>query len=60
MSRAYRAVDQHTADRLREWLRKKHKLQDRATARYPDEYLYRKLRLIRLQERTWSFPWAKA
>jgi hypothetical protein len=60
VSNAYRAVDRHTAHRLREWLRKKHKVQGRGTARYPDEYLYQKLNLIRLAVRTRNFTWAKA
>jgi RNA-directed DNA polymerase len=60
VSNAYRAVDRHTARRLREWLRKKHKVQGRGTARYPDEYLYQQLNLIRLAVRTRNFAWAKA
>ncbi len=60
VSKAYHAVDRHTAGRLRRWLRTKHKVRGRGTARYPDEYLYEQLKLIRLQERTRSFPWAKA
>ena len=60
VSHAYRAVDQHTAQRLRQWLGKKHKVRDGRKARYPNIYLYRKLNLIRLQVRTRNFPWAKA
>ena len=60
VSKAYRAVDRHTAQRLRQWLRKKHKVQGRGTTRYPDAYLYQKLNLIRLEVRTRSFAWAKA
>lgn len=60
VSKAYRVVDRHTASRLRQWLRKKHKVRGRGTARYPDEYLYRELNLVRLEERTRNFPWAKA
>ena len=60
VSTAYRAVDRHTAGRLRRWLRKKHKVRGRGTARYPDEYLYQKLKLVRLQEQTRDFPWATA
>jgi group II intron reverse transcriptase/maturase len=59
VSNAYRAVDRHTAHRLREWLRKKHKVRGLGT-RYPDEYLYQKLKLIRLEVRTRNFAWAKA
>jgi len=60
VSNAYRAVDRHTASRLRRWLRRKHKVQGRGTARYPDAYLYQKLKLVRLQERTRNFAWAQA
>jgi RNA-directed DNA polymerase len=59
VSKAYRAVDRHTASRLRRWLRRKHKVQGQGTARYPDEYLYQELKLVRLQERTRNFAWAK-
>ena len=60
VSSAYRAVDQHTVDRLRQWLGKKHKVRDGRRSRYPNEYLYRKLKLLRLQVRTRNFTWAKA
>jgi len=60
VSKACHAVDRHTASRLRRWLRRKHKVQGRGTARYPDEYLYQELKLVRLQERTRNFAWATA
>jgi group II intron reverse transcriptase/maturase len=60
VSKAYRVVDRHTASRLRQWLRRKHKGKGRGTTRYPDEYLYQELKLMRLQERTRDFAWAKA
>ena len=60
VSKAYRAVDQHTASRLRQWLRRKHQVQGRGTARFPDTYLYQTLNLIRLTERTRNFAWATA
>ena len=60
VSKAYRAVDRHTAQRLRQWLRKKHKVRGRGTARYPDECLYQKLNLVRLQDKTRNFTWATA
>ena len=46
--------------RLRRWLRLKHKVKGRGTSRYPDDYLHRKLGLVCLQQRTRSFPWANA
>ena len=60
VSRAYRSVDRHARQRLRRWLCRKHKLQGRGTARYPDEYLDQTLGLVRLETRTSSFPWATA
>jgi len=60
VSKAYKAVDRHASSRLRRWLCCKHKQPGKGIARYPDEYLYRFLGLVRLQMRTQSFPWAKA
>jgi len=60
VSKAYEAVDRHTRKRLRQWLCAKHKVQAQGTSRFPDEYLYRTLGLIKLPERTHSLPWAKA
>jgi group II intron reverse transcriptase/maturase len=47
VSKAYRAVEQHAADRLRKWLCRKHKVPGQGTARFPDEYLYQTLGLVR-------------
>jgi group II intron reverse transcriptase/maturase len=58
VSKAYRAVDQCTRQRLRQWLAKKHKMPGRATSRFPDAYLHQTLGLIALSGRTASFPWA--
>ena len=60
VSKAYRAVDIHARHRLRQWLRHKHKTPGTGTTRFPDEYLYETLGLIRLEQRTRTFPWAKA
>ena len=60
VSKAYRSVDSHTRRRLRQWLCAKHKVQGRGTSRFPDEYLYRELGLVRLDVRTRGFPWANA
>lgn len=60
VSAAYRAVDRHTRERLRRWLRRKHKLKGLGTARFPDRYLDDVLGLIRLCGRPRSFPCAKA
>ncbi len=60
VSPAYAAVDRHVCRRLRQWLCRKHKVQGRGTSRFPDASLYRELGLVRLAERTRSFPWAQA
>ncbi len=61
VSSAYRAVDRHTRYRLRQWLRRKHHGRCRpGVMRYPREYLYETLGLVRLEGRTRNFPWAKA
>jgi len=57
-SPAYRAVDRHVTFGLRQWLCAKHKEPGRGTTRFPDEYLYQTLGLIRLPELTRNLPWA--
>jgi RNA-directed DNA polymerase len=58
VSRAYRAVEDHSRKRLRQWLRAKHRISGSAANRYADETLHEVLGLIRLTKRTSSFPWA--
>ncbi len=58
VSKAYRAVDQHTRRRLRQWLCAKHKRPGSGIARYPADLLYEEFGLVRLTKRTASFPWA--
>jgi RNA-directed DNA polymerase len=58
VSPAYRSVDDHARQRLRRWLRAKHKVQSRGTSRFPDEYLYQELGLLQLTRQTRNFPWA--
>jgi hypothetical protein len=60
VSKAHRGVDAHAQHRLRQWLRVKHKVRGQGFARFPDAYLHQELGLLRLQERTRSFPWANA
>jgi group II intron reverse transcriptase/maturase len=60
VSKAYESVDAHARERLRRWLRVKHKCRGRAAARYPDELLYDTLGLVRLSRTTRDLPWAKA
>jgi RNA-directed DNA polymerase len=60
VSKAYRVIEQHARERLRQWLCAKHKLRGAASKRYPDTTLHGALGLARLCVRTASFPWAKA
>ena len=60
VSASYRAIDRHARDRLRHWLRRKHKLKSRGTTRFPDQYLHDVLGLVRLSDLPKTFPWAKA
>ncbi len=58
VSNAYRAVDNHVKRRLRRWLCKKHKVRGAGTSRFPDDYLYQTIGLVRLSAKTRNFPWA--
>lgn len=60
VSKAYRAIERHARRRLRQWLCAKHQVQGPAIKRFPDRYLDQRLGLLRLSQRTTSFPWAKA
>ena len=60
VSKAYRAIERHARHRLRQWLCAKHKLSWPATQQYPEADLHTVLGLVRLTERTRSFPWAKS
>ena len=58
VSQAYRAVEQHTCRRLRQWLCVKHKEQAGGNTRFPQKVLHQTFGLVRLTARTASFPWA--
>ncbi|MFZ1828339.1 MAG: group II intron reverse transcriptase/maturase [Candidatus Competibacteraceae bacterium] len=60
VSPSYRALDAHTQQRLRRWLRKKHQVAGTGTTRFPSQVLYEDLGLVRLANRTRDLPWAKA
>jgi hypothetical protein len=60
VSHAYRVVESHTRDRLRQWLCHKHKVPGHGRNRFNDEYLYQKLGLFRLECFSTNLPWAKA
>jgi RNA-directed DNA polymerase len=55
-SKAYRAVDSHTCDRLRNWLARKHKVRGWRRSRFPEKLLYQELGLTQLQHRRRQFP----
>ncbi len=60
VSKAYRAVQQHSQKRLRQWLCAKHKVAGPARLKFSDAILHDKFGLVRLTERTSSFSWAKS
>jgi hypothetical protein len=60
VSKAYRAVDRHTRNRLRRWLCRKHKVKASGLRRYPVAYLHETLGLIRLTRSHTTLPWATA
>jgi len=59
VSKAYRAVERHARQRLRQWLRAKHKLRGQATKQFSITTLHQVLGLVELTTRTRTFPWAK-
>lgn len=60
VNKAYRAIDTHARHRLRQWLRRKHRIQGQSGTRFSDEYFYKNLGLLRLEKLAADLPWAKA
>ena len=60
VSPAYHLIDDHVQQRLRRWLCKKHKVASTGELRFPAQYLYEDLGLVRLAPRTHNLPWANA
>jgi RNA-directed DNA polymerase len=61
VSKIYQRLDDYATQRLRRWLCRKHKIRDSSGCRrYPDEYLYGHLGLVRLRVLRRKPPWARA
>ena len=48
-TQAYRAIDNHVYQRVRHFLRKRHKVQSRGTSRFSDEVVFGELGVLRLR-----------
>jgi RNA-directed DNA polymerase len=48
-SKAYRAVDEHVYDKVRHFLRRRHKVSSHGTRQFPEEVVFGRLGVIRLQ-----------
>jgi RNA-directed DNA polymerase len=57
---AYRRINNHARERLRRWLGRKHKTQERGYTHFPDAYLHETLGLTQLRLCDRNVPWATA